>query len=259
MPHDGHELNRRMWNELVDIHVAHPSYRVKEFLDGGSTLKQLEQRELGDVSGKTLLHLMCQFGLDTLSWARKGAVVTGVDIADQSILRANELKHKAGLDSARFIRADILELPTKLTEQFDIVYQSYGTLCWLGDIEGWAKIIARFLKPGGQFLLIDDHPASLGMYETSLHYFSTESETLADLPDYADRDYRRQNPSTEWQHTLAEVVNSLIAAGLTITKLGEYDYSYYQVTEQWRQVEDRWYPPDGPYKFPIMLMVRATR
>ncbi len=259
MPHDGLEQNRRMWNELVDIHVAHPSYRVKEFLDGASTLKQLEQRELGDVSGKTLLHLMCQFGLDTLSWARKGAIVTGVDIADQSILRANELKSRAGLDSARFIRSDILELSTQLNEQFDIVHQSYGTLCWLGDISSWAKVIARFLKPGGQFLLIDDHPASLGMYETSLHYFSTESETHADLPDYADRDYRRQNPSTEWQHTLAEVVNSLIAAGLTITKLGEYDYSYYQVTEQWRQVEDRWYPPDGPYKFPLMLMVRATR
>lgn len=259
MPPREHELNRRMWNELVDIHLAHPSYHVQEFLNGRSTLKQLEQLELGDVAGKTLLHLMCQFGLDTLSWARKGAVVTGVDIADQSILRANELKAKAGLDSARFIRSDLLDLSAHLNEQFDIIYQSYGTLCWLGDLKQWGEIIARFLKPGGQFLLIDDHPASLGMYESSLNYFSTESETLADLPDYADRSYRRVNPSTEWQHTTAEVINSLINAGLIITKLGEFDYSYYQVTEHWRQVEDRWYPPDGPFKFPVMLMVRATR
>lgn len=259
MSHEGHERNRAMWNELVDVHVAHPSYRVKEFLDGASTLKQLEQNQLGDVTGRSLLHLMCQFGLDTLSWARKGAIVTGVDIADQSILRANELKVRAGLDSARFIRSDILELPSHLNEQFDIVYQSYGTLCWLADIRTWAKVVSKFVKPGGVFLLIDDHPCSLAMYETSLNYFSTESETLADQPDYADRSFRRSNPSTEWQHTTAEIINSLINAGLTITKMGEYDYSYYQVTEEWRQVEDRWYPPKSPTMFPLMLLIRATR
>ncbi len=259
MPHQDHERNREMWNEIVDVHLHHSSYRVKEFLDGGSTLKTLEQSELGDVRGKTLLHLMCQFGLDTLSWARKGAIVTGVDIADQSIIRANELKTKAGLESARFIRSDLLDLPSQLNEQFDIVYQSYGTLCWLADIAKWSTVVAKYLKPGGTFLLIDDHPCSLAMHETALGYFSTESETLTDLPDYADRSFRRTKPSTEWQHTLAEILNALITAGLTIRKVGEYDYSYYQVTEEWHKVEDRWYPPKSPTMFPIMLLVRATR
>jgi SAM-dependent methyltransferase len=258
MPHQDHERNRAMWNEIVDVHFLHPSYRTQQFLNGGSSLKQLEQDELGDVSNKTLLHLMCQFGLDTLSWARQGAIVTGVDISDRSIERANELKAASGLTDARFIRSDLLDLRSVVTEQFDIVYQSYGTLCWLADIKRWGEVVAACLKPGGTFLLIDDHPCSLAIYPTALSYFSTEAETLENQPDYADRSYVRTNPSTEWQHTLADILNSLIGAGLTIQKIGEYDYSYYQVLEDWYAVGDRWYPPSGKSKFPLMLLLRAA-
>ncbi len=259
MSHQDHEKNRAMWNEIVDVHFNHPSYLTQQFLDGGSSLKQLEQSELGDVSGKTLLHLMCQFGLDTLSWARKGAIVTGVDISDRSILRANELREKSGLMSARFVRSDVLDLRGAVDEQFDIVYQSYGTLCWLADLDRWAHVVAESLKPGGTFLLIDDHPCSLAIYQTELSYFSTESETLDNQPDYADRTFIRSHPSTEWQHTTAEILNCLINAGLRIEKIGEFDYSYYQVYEDWYCKGDRWYPPSGQSTFPLMLLVRATK
>ena len=259
MPHRDHERNRAMWNEIVDVHFLHPSYRTQEFLNGGSSLKQLEQNELGDVNGKTLLHLMCHFGLDTLSWARKGAIVTGVDISERSIERANELKTASGFTDARFVRSDIHDLRSVLTEQFDIVYQSYGTLWWLADLKRWAEVVAACLTSGGTFLLIDGHPCSLSIYPTDLSYFSTEAETLENQPDYADRNYVRVNPSTEWQHTLAEVLNTLIGAGLAIQRIGEYDYSYYQIYEDWHAVDDRWYPPSGTSKFPLMLLVRAGK
>src|SRR5512141_1814661 len=140
MPHPDHEKNRKVWNEIVDLHAAHPNYRVEQFLKGESTLKRLELQELGDVKGKKLLHLMCQFGLDTLSWARLGAQVTGVDISDKSIERANELKEKAGFPEARFVRSDVLDLIGALDDKFDIIYQSYGTHLWISDIKQWARV-----------------------------------------------------------------------------------------------------------------------
>ena len=130
MPHPEHERNREAWNDMVEIHYDHPSYLTKEFLAGDSTLRHIEKSAFGDVRGKTLLHLMCQFGLDSLSWVREGALVTGVDISDNSITRARKLTAEAGLE-AEFIRSDVFDLPGVLDKRFDLVYQSYGTICWL--------------------------------------------------------------------------------------------------------------------------------
>ncbi len=118
-----HEANRLACSEVVYAHYNHPAYEVAEFLAGASTLKAEELNTLGDVRGRTLLHLMCHFGLDTLSWAREGAIVTGVDISDRAIERADELAHCTGL-AARFVRSDVLALPEVLDEQFEIVFQS---------------------------------------------------------------------------------------------------------------------------------------
>ncbi|HPI33313.1 MAG TPA: methyltransferase domain-containing protein, partial [candidate division Zixibacteria bacterium] len=118
-----HEQNRRFWDEIADIHYRHPDYRVAEFLAGRSTLRPIERRLLGEVGGRTLLHLFCQFGLDTLSWARLGADATGVDISGRSIALAGELRRQTGL-RAEFVQADVLELIGRLDRTFDIVFQS---------------------------------------------------------------------------------------------------------------------------------------
>jgi SAM-dependent methyltransferase len=258
MSNSYHERNRLAWNELVEVHLRHPEYRVKEFLEGQTTLKALERAELGDVRGRKLLHLMCQFGLDTLSWAREGAIVTGVDISDRSIAEANVLKAKANLQ-ANFVRSDVLELRDQLQDRFDIVYQSYGTLCWLSDLKPWAEVVSHFLRPGGTFLLIDGHPIHDLFVEPGLSYFSRKPEYYRDIPDYCDRAYIRKSESVEWMHTISELLTSLISAGIEIEKFEEYDFGYYGETEKWYKENGKWYPPSGPSSHPLMMLVRGTK
>ncbi|MFQ6007422.1 MAG: class I SAM-dependent methyltransferase [Candidatus Zixiibacteriota bacterium] len=255
-----HEKNRAAWNEMTNIHFNHPDYKVKEFLQGWSTLKSIELAEVGDVTGKTLLHLMCQFGLDTLSWARLGAIVTGVDISDRSIERANELKEKAGLSaSAEFIRCDVLDLIGQIDQRFDIVFQSYGILCWISDVYRWAQVAAYHLKPGGIFYIIDDHPI-LHIYEVKNgSYFDEQAIVSSGVPDYCDRSYILMNDLVEWQHTLSSVVNAIIKAGLTIELLNEYDKSFYPRQEDWYEENGYWYPPGGPPPYPLMFSLKARK
>ncbi len=258
MPHQDHELNRAAWNDMVDVHWRHPEYKVKEFLGGWNSLKSVEKDTLGDVSGLDLLHLMCQFGMDTLSWARLGARVTGVDISDQSIERAHELADRANL-KADFFRSDVLDLIGTIDKQFDIVYQSYGTLCWLADLAGWAKVVAHYLKPGGRFLIIDDHPIVCIYEDLPCPYLHRDRIAYQNEPDYCDREFIVTKERVEHQHPLSEIVNCLIGAGLTIERLDEYDKGYYAVEKDWYQEGDFWYPPDGPPMYPLMFSLLARK
>ncbi|UCB52608.1 MAG: class I SAM-dependent methyltransferase, partial [Candidatus Zixiibacteriota bacterium] len=142
--------NLKHWNEVTPIHRKSEFYGVEGFKAGRCTLMPLEREELGDVSGKTLLHLQCHFGLDTLSWARLGARVTGVDFSEKAIDLAKSLSKELGID-ADFVHSNIYHLPDVLKGEFDIAYTSHGVLCWLPDLAEWGRIIARFLKPGGTF------------------------------------------------------------------------------------------------------------
>ncbi|TMB65463.1 MAG: class I SAM-dependent methyltransferase, partial [Chloroflexi bacterium] len=134
-------------------------YDVTGFKAGKSRLKPVEREELTGVQGKSLLHIQCHFGLDTLSWAREGAIVTGVDFSEPALEAARGLADECGIE-ARFIHSDVYSVPQKLSEQFDIVFTSYGALCWLPDMHRWAEIVARFLKPGGTFYMVEFHPMS---------------------------------------------------------------------------------------------------
>jgi len=261
MPHEDHEKNRAVWNRMVDLHVDHLEYRTQDVIDGGSSLKRLELEALGDVRGKTLLHLMCQFGLDTLSWARQGAVVTGVDISDRSIEVAHDLTKKCGLH-AEFIRSDVLDLIGKIDHKFDFVFQSYGTHGWISDIRRWAEVVAHYLKPGGTFFLIDGHPISAIFLfpDQPYDYFDQEPERTANPPDYCEKDAHVEGEAVEWQHPIAEIVNALIAAGLTIERLDEYNFGYWRFADGWYETEDHyWYPPGGPTRYPLMFAVKARK
>ncbi|MBI5267423.1 MAG: class I SAM-dependent methyltransferase [candidate division Zixibacteria bacterium] len=259
MPHPDHEKNRAAWNEMVGIHYDHPDYRTKEFLEGHSKLMPIERSALGDVRGKTLLHLMCQFGLDTLSWAREGAIVTGVDISDESIRRAEQLAREAKL-SAMFVRSDVLDLIGVIDGQFDIVFQSYGTYMWISDIQKWGKVVGHYLKPGGVFFIADTHPARPMFYDPPISYFATSPDRATGVPDYCDRDYKIKNELVEWQHPLSEIINSLIDAGLTIEHLGEYNKMYYAEESDWvRGSDGYWTPPSGPTPYPLMFSLKARK
>ena len=157
------QTNRAHWNECTPIHAASDFYDVAGFKAGRITLKDLERREVGDVSGKTLLHVQCHFGLDTMSWSRLGARATGVDFSDAAIDLARSLNDELGLD-ARFICANVYDLPKVLHEQFDVVFASYGVLIWLPDLAEWARVVSNHLKPGGVFYVVEFHPL-FGLFE----------------------------------------------------------------------------------------------
>jgi len=157
---DEHQrANLAKWNELVAVHARSAFYDVDGFRRGCCSLRPLELEEVGDVAGLRLLHLQCHFGLDTMSWARLGAEATGLDFSDTAIEVARSLSDDLAIP-ARFLCTDLYQLPKVLDETFDVVFTSYGVLCWLRDLEEWARIVARFLAPGGRFHLVELHPSS---------------------------------------------------------------------------------------------------
>jgi SAM-dependent methyltransferase len=260
------ETNRRHWDEAVPIHERSFFYDVEAFKAGKSSLHDLELTELGDVRGKTMLHLQCHFGLDTLSWARLGARVTGVDFSSQAISAARRLSADAGVD-ARFIESDVYSLPDRLDQQFDIVFTSYGVLFWLPDVQRWAEVVARFLRPGGVFYMAEFHPIA-GIFDDSasdlrvnLAYFAGNEPLRFDDGTYADREANLTNRTTfSWQHPMGEVVTALIQAGLRIEFVHEFPYS----VERWfPPMEFRddgyWHMPDDFPSIPLLYSIRAIK
>ena len=225
-------------------------------------------RELDDVKGKTLLHLQCHIGTDTLSWAREGAIVTGIDFSDESLKFANQLKEELKLP-AKFIYSNVYDLKDNLTGQFDIIYTSQGVLCWLKDLDEWARIINHFLKPDGIFYIMESHPTCYIFDEDNTKdlkvnypYFHNKEPMKwdDDSPDYADANYIAKNPAYEWQWTLSDIINSLIKVGLKIELLNEYDkifFKFYSVMEQ--DKDGWWYLPNSMNKIPLIFTLRARK
>lgn len=151
------QANQKLWDQWTGEHENSPFYDLAGFRAGKDRLRSIELSELGKVSGKTLLHLQCHFGLDTLAWARRGAHVTGVDFSEKSIALARSLSQELSIP-AQFLCTDIYQLPDRLSGEFDIIFTSYGVLHWLRDLRQWGKIIAHFLKPRGIFYIVEDHP-----------------------------------------------------------------------------------------------------
>jgi 2-polyprenyl-3-methyl-5-hydroxy-6-metoxy-1,4-benzoquinol methylase len=223
------ESNKHLWNTLTRAHMVSDFYDVDGFRAGRNQLLPIEVSEVGGVQGKSLLHLQCHFGLDTLSWARLGALVTGVDFSDRAIETARSLAAESDLE-ADFICSDIYELPKNKDGLFDIVFTSYGVLCWLPDLGQWARIISHYLKPGGIFYIVEFHPliyifdrrSDATDLRISWPYFSKrEQEKFQGGCDYASG-LKHDLISYEWQYSLGKVINSLIGAGLRIQFLHEH-------------------------------------
>ena len=258
-------VNRENWNERVPVHEGSESYDVEGFKSGRITLTEIERREIGSVSGRTLLHLQCHFGLDTMSWSRLGAKATGVDFSDAAIDLARSLNDELDLD-ARFIRSNIYDLPDVLEERFDIVFTSYGVLGWLPDIARWAQVVSNHLKPGGVFYIVEFHPFA-GVFEPTeagdmapeYKYFHHDLFFEGGEPSYAGTGII-ETPTYEWQHSLGEIVCALIDAGLRIEFLHEFPFTCFQAYPVMEQGDDGWWRlPKHNDSFPQMFSIRATK
>lgn len=264
--------NRAHWDEVVAIHAASAFYDVPAFLAGENKLKSIERAEVGDVAGTSLLHLQCHFGLDTLSWARLGARVTGLDFSEPAIATARELAREAAIDDARFVCSNIYDAPEALPgEQFDVVFTSYGALIWLRDLTRWAQIAAGFVRPGGIFYIADFHPFAftfddapgvVGLRGGRYPYFpSAVPERSEGLGTYTDRSGPLTNDVTyEYRYTLGGVVTALAAAGLRIEFLHEHPVSCFKMLPFLELDDEGWWRlPSQLGDLPLQFSVRARR
>lgn len=222
------EANRNHWDQRVRIHIKSDFYNVKGFKNGESSLTEVERDALGDVSGKSLLHLQCHFGQDTLSWARKGAVVTGVDFSPKAILAANELSAELGIP-ARFIEANVYDLPKVLDEKFDFVFTSFGSIVWLPNMDQWAAVVNNHLKPGGTFFIAEFHPTfylfDFDSGKISYDYFNSRIYKENIERTYTGSDEVISGTEYFWNHDLSEVISALLRTGLRLVEFREFPFS----------------------------------
>jgi len=259
------DANKKMWDAWADAHVESELYDVAGFKRGRCSLCGVDLNEVGDVRGKSLLHVQCHFGLDTLSWARLGAKVTGVDFSEKAIAAARALAEELSIP-AEFVCSDVYSLPEVLKGQFDVVFTSAGVLCWLPDLAKWGQTVAHFVASGGFFYIREFHPvADMFDYENPaptvrLPYFHMrEPLREIDVGSYGGA-AGTGGTKYEWFHSLSDVVNALIGAGLQIEFVHEFPYTTYQSHAWLTQGDDGLWRYDAvPNSIPLMFSIRATK
>src|SRR6187399_3774506 len=224
------EANKYLWNQRTAVHKDSAFYDLEGFKKGANVLTPIELNEIGDVYGRSLLHLQCHFGMDTMSFSRMGAKCTGIDLSDDAIKLAKEINDELKLD-AKFVCCNVYDTSEFIKEKFDIVFTSYGTIGWLPDLDPWAKVIAERLKPGGFFYIAEFHPV-VWMFDddfTHVKYYYENREMIVteNQPSYTGGSGIIEAKEYSWNHGLSEVINSLIGAGLEISSFNEYMYSPY--------------------------------
>ncbi len=257
------QINLKSWNEKTDIHIKSEFYDMKGFLDGKLSLNDIEMKLLGDIKGKSILHLQCHFGQDTISLSRLGAETTGVDFSEKAIENALNIAKELKVNS-KFICSDIYSLPQHLDEKFDIVFTSYGVIGWLPDITKWAEVISHFLKPGGIFVMAEFHPV-VWMYDDNFEkithsYFNAKPIFETETGSYADRNAGHTTSCVVWNHSLSEVITSLMHQGLTISDFIEYAYSPYNCFNQTSEIEPgKFVISHFGNKIPMVFAIRAVK
>ena len=250
-------INRQAWNQRTLLHVASRFYDVDSFLMGKSSLNEIERSELGSVRNKKLLHLQCHFGLDTLSWAREGAIVTGVDLSDVAIAKACELSRQTGL-CAEFICCDLYDFTEGTSPDFDIVFTSYGAICWLPCINRWAQTICNSLKKGGTFYMVEFHP----IYDViaGYSYFHCQQPDVEQEETYTENSNGQKNTVATWGHALSDVINALINVGIRIEQLNEFPFSPYPCFEGLEQREKgKFYLAQNGHDVPLVYSIKGKK
>lgn len=257
------EINKNTWNAKTDVHVVSEFYNNASFLKGNCTLNSIELNLLGDLKNKKILHLQCHFGQDSLSLARLGAQVTGVDFSEKAIEKAQEMNLQLGL-SSQFICCNIYDLPKHLNETFDIVFTSYGTIGWLPNLSKWAEIVAAFLKPNGKFIMAEFHPV-VWMFdndfnEVTYNYFKDKPIIEDESGTYADKNANIESKTITWNHATSEVLNALLSKGLQLNQFNEFDYSPYNCFNETEEFEaGKFRIKHFENKIPMVFSILATK
>ncbi|WP_417372290.1 class I SAM-dependent methyltransferase [Gelidibacter japonicus] len=257
------EVNRNTWNQKVAIHATSDFYGMEDFKKGKSSLNSFELEALGDVSGKSLLHLQCHFGQDTLSWSKLGASCTGIDLSDEAITLAEKLASELDLN-AKFVCCNVLDTSKYVSETFDIVFTSYGTIGWLPDLNPWAEMIAERLKPGGVFYIVEFHPiAWMFDYTVSppqMKYGYQQDEVIYEEYEgtYANTASKMISKEYAWNHGLGNVVTALAKAGLKIEYLNEFEESPYNIFPGLIKNEKGHYEQANKL-YPLIYELKATK
>ncbi len=264
------KYNRARWDESATIHLNSQTgfYGLDQFRAGEDILGPIEAAEIGDVTGKRLLHLQCHFGLDTLCLARRGAIVTGFDFSPNAIAAARALSVETGLQ-AEFVEGDLYSAPSLIEGEFDRVYVTWGAINWLPDIVRWAQVVANFLAPGGSLYLLEGHPAALaldqdaeGRLVPSYPYFQGAEPIILDEPEtYTGDDVKLTNTkSYEWNHPICTIVNGLIGVGLTLEFLNEHSTLAWPLFPCMVEAGEGMYAlPDGVPSLPLAFSLKASR
>lgn len=234
------EENKNSWNTWADSNFQSDFYQMDAFRKGASSLKSIEAELLGDVEGKTILHLQCHFGQDSISLARMGAKVTALDLSDRAITLARQLNDELGTD-VNFVQGDVYSAPELIKEQFDIVFTSWGTIGWLPDIQKWADVVAKMMKPGGRLVFAEFHPV-IWMFDDNqneiiydyLNGAAIEEEVVG---NYAEKDKEIRGTIISWNHGLSEVIQALLSSNLTLTSFSEFAYSPYEIFKEMEEFE----------------------
>lgn len=256
-------INRTSWNNRVKPHMKSAFYDLPGFLQGKSSLNTIELDLLGEVSGKSILHLQCHFGQDSISLSRMGAKVTGIDLSDQAITEAKNLAETCNTDT-RFICCDLYSLPEHLDETFDLVFTSYGTIGWLPDLDRWAGIISQYLKPGGEFIMAEFHPV-VWMFDDDLKkvtygYFNHGPIMETISGSYADKKDTREHESITWNHSLQEILENLLQHNLSLKTFKEHDFSPYNCLNNMVETSPGKFQIEHmPGKIPLVFSLKALK
>lgn len=257
------KTNKATWNDKVKVHAKSAMYNLDDFKKGKSSLMPYELNALGEINGKSLLHLQCHFGQDTLSWSRMGAKCTGVDLSDEGIKLAKELNNELNLN-AEFVCCNVLDTSDFIKETFDIVFTSYGVIGWLPDLKPWGKMIAERLKKGGTFYMVEFHPI-VWMFDyleskPIMKYGYMQNEVIYEEYEgtYANQESKMISKEYGWNHGLGEVISALTEAGLHIEYLKEHDESPYNVLPDLIETETGMFVTKDKL-YPLIFELKASK
>ena len=255
------EANKTTWGLLAKKHYEHCKKALQE---NRSSLGSIIENELGDISGKSIIHLQCNTGADTILLARKGAAVTGVDFVPENIYYARKMSQELGIQNADFIESDIMKLKEEHNKKYDMVFTTEGVLCWLPDLNKWAETIRSLLNENGVVYVLDSHPFYMvfdheklidNKLEIRYPYFIRETEHGDTLGGWFSEPIK--GDTYEWNYKVSDLINTLAKAGLTIEFFNEYDTLFFDAGGMENNGNGQYHFPFFDKKIPFIFSLMA--